>query len=155
MDIEKAIEDISLEIAKDQGVEVVDVEYVKEGTNMFLKVYIDNGSGIDLDSCELFSRALSKELDEKDPIKDFYFLEVSSPGLNRRLKKDKDFESSIGKDIEIGLFSKQDGKKQFMGKLLSFDKDFLEIESEEETIRIDRKNISKVNLFIDFNKEDK
>lgn len=122
---------------------------------MFLKVYIDNNKGIDLDSCELFSRALGKELDEKDLIKDFYFLEVSSPGLNRRLKKDKDFESSIGKKIEVGLFSKQDGKKQFIGKLLFFDKDFLEIESGEENIKIDRKNISKVNLFIDFNKEDK
>lgn len=122
---------------------------------MFLKVYIDNEKGIDLDTCELFSRALSKELDEKDPIKELYFLEVSSPGLNRKLKKDKDFEASIGKDVEIGLFTKLEGKKQFVGKLLSFDKDLMEIEVDKEVLKIDRKNISKVNLFVDFSKEDK
>lgn len=99
------------------GFELVDVEYVKEAGNWYLRAYIDKPGGIAVDDCEVISRALSDKLDEEDYIEDSYILEVSSPGLGRPLKKDKDFQRSIGKEIEVRTFRAIDKQKEFTGIL--------------------------------------
>lgn len=96
------------------GFELVDVEYVKEAGNWYLRAYIDKPGGIAVDDCEVISRALSDKLDEEDYIEDSYILEVSSPGLGRPLKKDKDFQRSIGKEIEVRTFRAHDKQKEFI-----------------------------------------
>lgn len=150
-DIEKLVESMSNEIAEDLGFEIVDVEYVKEGADMYLKVYIDKPGGINIDDCQLFSQKLNPILDEKDPIKEYYFLEVSSPGLNRPLKKDKDFERSIGSQVEIGLYAPIDGSKSYSGVLLEYDGDMIVIEDESSNrVEIERKAIAKINLAVEF-----
>lgn len=131
--------------------ELVDVEYVKEGANWYLRAYIDKEGGITVDDCELVSRALSDILDEKDFITDAYILEVSSPGLGRQLKKDKDFARSIGEEIEIKLYKAMNKQKEFIGILSEFDKDKLTIKLEDETMMdIPRNDIALVRLTIDF-----
>mgnify|MGYP000268673903 FL=1 len=105
------------------GFELVDVEYVKEAGNWYLRAYIDKPGGIAVDDCEVISRALSDKLDEEDYIEDSYILEVSSPGLGRPLKKDKDFQRSIGKEIEVRTFRAIDKQKEFTGILKEFNKD--------------------------------
>ena len=105
------------------GFELVDVEYVKEAGNWYLRAYIDKPGGIAVDDCEVISRALSDKLDEEDYIEDSYILEVSSQGLGRPLKKDKDFQRSIGKEIEVRTFRAIDKQKEFTGILKEFNKD--------------------------------
>jgi ribosome maturation factor RimP len=108
-------------ILEELQLELVDIEYVKEGPNWFLRVYIDKDSGVDIDECAAVSEKLSEKLDEVDPITDNYFLEVSSPGAERPLKKDKDFEKAIGKNVFIKTYAPIDNEKTFEGILLSFD----------------------------------
>ena len=100
--------------------ELVDVEYVKEGSNWYLRAYIDKPGGITVDDCEAVSRRLSDLLDEEDFIDDAYILEVSSPGLGRPLKKDKDFARSIGEEVEIRTFRPVDHEREFTGVLKGF-----------------------------------
>ena len=111
--------------------ELVDVEYVKEGGTWYLRAYIDKPDGITINDCEVISRALSDKLDEEDFIEDSYVLEVSSPGLGRPLKKEKDFQRSIGEAVEIKLYKPQDGTKEYTGILKEFDKDTVTIEKED------------------------
>lgn len=149
-ELEAFVTDVSEEIAEDMGFELVDVEYVKEGTSMFLRVYLDKEGGIGIDDCQAFSRRLSPILDEKDPVDENYFLEVSSPGLDRPLKKEKDFMRSIGKDVEIGTYAPVDGRKSFTGELIAFDDESVTIKEEDKEIKLLRKDISKINLAIVF-----
>ena len=121
------------------GFELVDVEYVKEAGNWYLRAYIDKPGGIAVDDCEVISRALSDKLDEEDYIEDSYILEVSSPGLGRPLKKDKDFQRSIGKEIEVRTFRAIDKQKEFTGILKEFNKDSFTIVIEDN--EIDRKSV--------------
>ena len=132
--------------------ELVDVEYVKEGGNYYLRAYIDKEGGITIDDCELVSRALSDILDEKDFIPDAYILEVSSPGLGRQLKKEKDFKRSLGEEVEIKLYKPMDKKKELIGLLENFDEEnlYLTIEDGEEPLTVARKNIAMVRLTFDF-----
>lgn len=131
--------------------ELVDVEFVKEGTMWYLRAYIDKVGGITVDDCELVSRALSEILDEKDYIAEAYILEVSSPGLGRQLKKDKDFARSIGEEIELKLYKSINKQKEFVGILVEFDKEKLTIELENKTkMDIARNDIALVRLTIDF-----
>lgn len=131
--------------------DLVDVEYIKEGPHFYLRVFIDKPGGVTIDDCQKLSEELSVLLDEKDPIKENYFLEVSSPGLDRPLKGNKDLERSIGKDIEISLYKQLNGKKKYFGKLVSFDnKNIIIINEKEEEIQINREIISKINLAIKF-----
>lgn len=148
--IEKLVTEISEELVEDMGLELVDVEYVKEGTSMFLRVYLDKEGGIGIDDCQEFSKKLNPILDEKDPVSSNYFLEVSSPGLDRPLKKDKDFKRSLGKDVEIGTYAPIDGRKSFIGELISYDDDLVTIMEEGKEITINKKDISKINLAIVF-----
>lgn len=130
--------------------ELVDVEYVKEGSNWYLRVYADKEGGINIDDCVLISRALEAKLDEEDFIKDPYILEVSSPGLGRQLKKDKDFKRSLGEAVECRLFSAFNGSKEWDGTLKDFDENSVTIDSDGNTLIIPRKNIASVRLAIDF-----
>ena len=131
--------------------ELVDVEYVKEGGNFFLRVFIDKEGGISVDDCELVSRALSDLLDQKDFIPDAYILEVSSPGLGRHLKKDKDFARSIDKEVEVKLYKAINKQKEFVGFLKSYDNDTVTLTFDDDsTIDIPRTNISLIRLAFDF-----
>lgn len=127
---EKRTEELLTPIVTANGFEVVDVEFVKEGGNRFLRAYIDKPGGITVDDCETVSRALSDKLDETDFIEESYILEVSSPGLGRPLKKDKDFARNMGELIEIRTFKPVDRQKEFCGVLKAYDSDTVTIEEE-------------------------
>ncbi|MCI8598783.1 MAG: ribosome maturation factor RimP [Lachnospiraceae bacterium] len=131
--------------------ELVDVEYVKEGGTWYLRAYIDKPGGITVDDCEIVNRALSDLLDEEDFIEESYILEVSSPGLGRPLKKEKDFLRSMGKDVEIRTYRMIDKQKEFRGVLKAYDKDTVTIvtEGEEEQV-FQRENIALIRLAFDF-----
>lgn len=139
-------------LMEENNFELVDVEYVKEGGNYYLRAYIDKEGGITINDCELISRALSDILDETDFIPDAYILEVSSPGLGRQLKKDKDFKRSLGEEVEIKLYKPMEKKKELIGLLEDFDADNLYVTTEEseEPLAVSRKNIAMVRLTFDF-----
>ena len=138
-------------IMTNNNFELVDVEYVKEGGNFFLRVFIDKEDGISVDDCELVSRALSDLLDQKDFIPDAYILEVSSPGLGRHLKKDKDFARSIDKEVEVKLYKAINKQKEFVGFLQCYDNDSVTLKFDDDsTIDIPRTNISLIRLAFDF-----
>lgn len=131
--------------------ELYDVEYVKEGGNWFLRVFIDKESGITIDDCELVSRELSDLLDQNDYIPDSYILEVSSPGLGRQLRRDKHFQKSIGEEVEIKLYKAVNKKKEYSGILTAFDQDTITIQLEnKETMVIPRSDAAIVRLAFDF-----
>ena len=131
--------------------ELVDVEFVKEGSDWYLRVYIDKDGGITVDDCELISRAFNEILDREDYISEQYIFEVSSPGLMRPLKKEKDFARSIGEEIEIRTYRAIDRQKEFIGILKEYDKDTITIEYEDgETKQFDRSEIALVRLAFDF-----
>ncbi|NLK73703.1 MAG: ribosome maturation factor RimP [Clostridiales bacterium] len=138
-------------IIEENHFELYDVEYVKEGGNWYLRVFIDKEGGITIDDCELVSRYLSDLLDKEDYIPDSYILEVSSPGLGRQLKKDKHLQKSIGEEVEIKLYQAIDKKKEFIGTLIDFNQDMIKIETEDnQQIELPRKSIALVRLTINF-----
>ncbi len=138
-------------IVEKNQLELVDVEYVKEAGNYYLRAYLDKPGGITIDDCELVSRALSDLLDKEDFIEDSYILEVSSPGLDRPLKKDKDFGRSIGEAVELKLFKAVDDIKEYEGELLSFDKETVTIGLDDGQEKIfERKNLAMIRLAFDF-----
>ena len=148
---EAKTEALLLPIVEEKGYEMVDVEYVKEGSNWYLRAFIDKPGGITINDLEGVSRKLSDLLDEEDFISDAYILEVSSPGLGRPLKKDRDFDRSIGEEIEVHLYRSLNGNKQYVGLLESYDKDTITIVDEDGSeIALDRVNVSHVRLTIDF-----
>ena len=148
---EERTEQLVMPIVDENNFELVDIEYVKEAGNWFLRVYIDKQGGITIDDCELVSGVLSEQLDKDDFIEDSYILEVSSPGLGRPLKKEKDFERSIGKEVEVRLFQAINKQKEYIGILTSYDKDTVTVELEEENpLTIQRKNIALIRLAFDF-----
>ncbi|MCD7815128.1 MAG: ribosome maturation factor RimP [Lachnospiraceae bacterium] len=148
---EQKTEALLMPLMEKHQFELVDVEYVKEGGSWYLRAYIDKPGGITIDDCELISRALSDLLDEQDFIDDAYILEVSSPGLGRPLKKDKDFERSIGETVEIRTFRPIDRKKEFVGILKGYDKQTVTIETENDgAVSFTRTDIALIRLAIDF-----
>ena len=133
------------------GFELVDVEYVKEGSSFYLRAYIDKPQGITVEDCEVVSRAFSEKLDEEDFIEDTYIMEVSSPGLGRPLKKEKDFARSIGEEVEIRTYRAIDRQKEFIGILKEYDQDTVTIEYEDETTKtFERSEIALIRLALDF-----
>lgn len=131
------------------ALELVDVEYVRE-RNWYLRVFIDKQGGVDLEDCQAVSEKLSKILDEKDPISDNYLLEVSSPGLDRVLKKEKDFVRYQGRDVDIHFFKPQNGTKLLTAVLKGRDGDVLTVSHDETEETLDMKDISQIRLHIDF-----
>ena len=148
---EQKTEEILLPIVEEYGFELVDVEYVKEGGTWYLRTYIDKEGGISIDDCEKVSRRLSDILDEKDYIDDTYIMEVSSPGLGRPLKKEKDFKRSLGKEVDIRTYRMIDKQKEFTGILKDYDKDTVTIELENETLKtFEKVDIALIRLAFDF-----
>ncbi len=137
-------------IAKGFGCYIYDVEFVKEGGLYFLRVFADRDGGIDLDACEEISRALSDVLDECDPIKQNYYLEVSSPGIERKLKTKEHFERYIGETIDVGLYKAIGGSKQLTGVLLGFEDGMIKIEVCGEQVEIMQKETTFVKIHFDF-----
>ena len=131
--------------------ELVDVEYVREVGVWYLRCYIDKEGGITVDDCEVISRLLGEWLDKEDFIEDSYILEVSSPGLGRPLKKEKDFARSIGKDVEIRLYKAIDKQKEFTGTLTSYDADSVTLTMEDGSERtFEKSEIALIRLAFDF-----
>lgn len=120
---EQKTEELLCPIVEEYHFELVDVEFVKEGGTWYLRAYIDKEGGITVDDCELVSRRMSDLLDEKDYIEESYIFEVSSPGLGRPLKKEKDFQRSLGKEVEIHLYKPLNKQKEYRGILHAYDKD--------------------------------
>ena len=131
---EQKAEALILPIVEAQGFELVDVEYVKEGSNYYLRAYIDKPQGITVDDCEVVSRAFSQMLDEEDFIEEAYIMEVSSPGLGRPLKKEKDYKRSMGKELEIRTYRAVNREKEFYGILTAYDENSVTIDCEGEEI---------------------
>ncbi len=150
----KEIEGITLAlvepIAEEQGFECIDVEFVKEAGQHYLRVYLDKPGGITINDCELVSRALEVKLDNKDPIKEPYILEVSSPGLDRPLKKDKDLDRHIGDMIDIKLYKAVDKSKEFSGELKAYDDETVTVLIDDQSVSFDRKDIALIRLTIIF-----
>ncbi len=149
-DYEKKAEELIMPLITENNFELVDVEYVKEASNWYLRFYVDKEGGITVEDCELVSRALSEKLDENDFIQDAYILEVSSPGLGRPLKKPKDFERSIGKEVEVRLYKAINKQKEFEGTLIKYNENEIVISVDNEEIAFDIKDIALVRLAFDF-----
>lgn len=145
------IEQLVLPITDANDLELVDVEYVKEGGEFFLRVYIDKEGGVSLNECELVTRTLNPILDEKDPIKDNYYLEVSSPGLDRPLKKDKDFVKYQGRDVEIKLYKPMNGSKLHEGELVGLTEEKnIKVIIDNEEVEFNKKDVALIRLAIKF-----
>lgn len=148
---EKQTEELLEPIVTGFGFELVDVEYVKEAGTWYLRAYIDKPGGITVDDCEAVSRKFSDVLDEKDYIEDTYIFEVSSPGLGRPLKKDKDFQRSLGEEVEIRTYRPIDRQKEFVGELKAYDKESVTIVYEDDTEQtFQRQEIALIWLALDF-----
>ena len=148
---EQKTEEILNPIMDELGFELVDVEYVKEGSSWYLRAYIDKPGGININDCETVSRRLSDILDEKDFIDDAYIMEVSSPGLGRPLKKEKDFKRSLGMEVDIRTYRMIDRQKEFTGILTAYDEKTVTIELEDETTKtFERGDIALIRLAFDF-----
>ena len=134
--------------------EIYDVEYVKEGSDWYLRAYIDKPEGVSIVDCETVSRAFSDKLDEVDFIPDAYILEVSSPGLGRALKKDRHLEKSLGEEVEVKTYKPIEQQKEFIGTLKAYDKDTITIEMENGSETKDRvfakSDIAIIRLTLDF-----
>ncbi|MBR3606239.1 MAG: ribosome maturation factor RimP [Lachnospiraceae bacterium] len=147
---ETRTEELLLPIAERFGVEIYDVEYVKEGSEWYLRAYIDKEEGVNIIDCENVSRALSEELDRTDFISDAYILEVSSPGLGRTLKKEKHFLKSIGKEIELRTYKPIDKCKEFVGILTDYQEGNVTMEIEGRSKTFEKAQIALVKLTFDF-----
>lgn len=148
--IEEKVEQLVKDPIEKLGYSLYDVEYVKEGPEYYLRIYIDKESGIDLNDCEKVSNEINEILDKADYIKEQYYLEVSSPGIERKLRKDKHLEQNISKNVEIKLFKKDNnGKKEYTGKLKEFNQEEIIIETDKE-ITIERKNIAQIKTIYEW-----
>ena len=144
--IEDKIESLVKDKIEELGYELYDVLYLKEGKNLILRIVIDSKDGISLDDCEIVNNNIKEIIDNEDPIQEQYFLEISSPGVERLLRKEWQLKKFINSEVEIKLFKKDDnGNKNYTGILDSVEKDYLTIiDSEENVIKVDRKNITQV-----------
>jgi ribosome maturation factor RimP len=150
----KRIEDIAAELVRPivdrLSFELVDVEFLKEGANWYLRIYIDKPGGIVIEDCQVVSEELSDRLDEADPIKQSYILEVSSPGLERPLKKDGDFERFKGEPVEVKLFQPVGGKKVFEGDLMGLEGSVINIKQGGEVLKFDRADVAVIRRVVKF-----
>ncbi len=148
---EQQTEELLEPIVTGHGFELIDVEYVKEAGTWYLRAYIDKPGGITVDDCEVVSRQFSDILDEKDYIEDAYIFEVSSPGLGRPLKKEKDFKRSMGEEVEIRTYRAIDRQKEFTGILKAYDENTVTIAYEDDTEQVfEKSDIALIRLALDF-----
>ena len=143
-DYEAKTEQLIAPIIAANHVELFDVDYIKEGQDWYLRVYIDKEGGVTIDDCQAVSRAFNEVLDKENYIADQYIFEVSSPGLTRPLKKEKDYEKSIGRLLDIKLYKPVEGKKEYAGILKEYNKDIIIIESDDTQITIERSNLAMI-----------
>ena len=144
--IEERVESLVEKKIHDLGYELYDVEYAKEGKDYYLRIFIDKPEGIDLNDCEKVNDGINELLDQADYIKEQYFLEVSSPGIERTLRKDKHLEANIDSLVEIKLFKPIEKQKEYVGILNNWDENIVYLQVEENEIQIERKNISLMKL---------
>lgn len=149
--LEKKIEELVEPEIEKLGLELYDVEYVKEGKEYYLRIYIDSEKGVSIEDCENVTNVLNDILDKADYIKEQYFLEVSSAGVEKVLKYDKHFEKNLGKKIEINLYTKFENKKQYVGTLERYNDNEIVILTDDEEISFDKKNIANIKLIYDWN----
>lgn len=153
-DVIKVVEELVMPILDEIKLELVDIELKKEGKNWFLRVYIDSEKGVDIEDCGTVSGRLSDRLDETDPIPQAYFLEVSSPGAERPLKKEKDIEKAVGKNIHVTLYEPIEGEKAFEGKLVAFDGNELSIATKQKTrtveVKVSYQKVASARLAVIF-----
>lgn len=154
-EIEALITELVTPILEGTGITLVDVEYVRE-KDWYLRIFIDKPEGVEIDDCQLVSEKLTTVLDEKDPIKDKYFLEVSSPGIDRPLKKDQDFINAYGTKVDISFYAPWEDMKLLVGVLVAHDNDFIEVRKIikgrefKNPVKIERKLISCIRPHLDF-----
>ena len=151
--IENKVEDLIKQRIEKLGYELYDVEYVKEAKNYFLRIFIDNEKGISLEDCEKVSNEIDEPLDQSNIISEAYFLEVSSPGIEKVLRKDNHLEKNIGEEVEVKLFKKDErGNKAYIGSLKNFNQKEIIIDAEEEVI-IERKNIAQIKTIYNWEEQ--
>lgn len=152
--VTETVEELVTPILTENGLELVDIEYVKEGKNWFLRVYIDKDNGIDIEECGIVSERLSEKLDALDPIPHNYFLEVSSPGAERPLKKEKDYHRAIGKNVFIKTYEPIDGEKAFEGILTDYNGETVTVEvkikTRKKTVVLPYDKIASARLAVTF-----
>ncbi|TYP77614.1 ribosome maturation factor RimP [Paenibacillus methanolicus] len=148
--IKSVVEEMVRPFLDENGFELVDIEYVKEGSNYFLRVFVDKEGNIDIDECGRISEYLSEKLDQNDPIPDAYFLEVSSPGAERPLKKPEDVRKAVGKHVFVTTYEPIDGSKEFEGKLLAFEGDELVVEVGKKKHALPYAKVASARLAIVF-----
>ena len=154
-EVERFITELVKPILEDTDITLVDVEYVRE-KDWYLRIFIDKPEGIEIDDCQFVSEKLAEVLDEKDPIKEKYYLEVSSPGIDRPLKNDKDFAANYGSKVDIQFFAPLEGKKELTGILLSHTETEIEVKriikgpEDKNPVKIERKLIAVIRPHIDF-----
>lgn len=153
-EVTEVVEQLARPIIEDMDLELVDVEYVKEGKDWFLRVFIDSETGVDIEDCGTVSERLSEVLDKKDPIPHLYFLDVSSPGAERPLKKEQDFVKAVGKQVAIQTNEPINGESVFEGKLLAYDGTILTvlitIKTRKKEIQISMENVASARLAVMF-----
>ena len=149
--IEEKVEQLVKDKIEAIGYELYDVEYAKEGKNYFLRIFIDSEKGIDLNDCEKVNDAISDLLDKADYIKEQYFLEVSSSGIERTLRKDKHLNKYLNEEIQINLFKPIEKNKQIQGILKEFNEEQIILQIDEKEIQIPRKNISLIKTVYNWN----
>ena len=149
-DIAAKAEELLIPILEENHFELVDVEYVKEGSDWYLRAYIDKEGGIAINDCEMVSRAFEQKLDEADLISDPYILEVSSPGLTRPLKKERDFKRNLGKPVEIHLYKPINKQKEFVGTLKAFDDETVTIDEDGTEVTLKRSEISIIRQYFEW-----
>lgn len=149
---EKRIEELIQPTVTEMGYELVDVEFVKEGPNWYLRIFIDKEGGVTIDDCEAVSKTLEKIFDEKDPIEQAYFLEISSPGIDRPLKKKEDFIKYNGEMVDVKLYKPYEGSKEYTGKLVGYDENdgTVTIEVDDKNIAFTKKEIAGIRLAVIF-----
>lgn len=148
------VRDIVLPHCKSAGLELVDVEFVKEGPFRYLRVIIDKEEGVSLDDCSAVSKFLNVKLDEIDPIEENYFLEVTSPGVERELKKPEDFKRFAGKTVQLKLFTPVDGQKVLKGTLIGLENQMVIVTVGNQNMEVPKEKISSVRLVVDFDHEE-
>ena len=149
--IEEKVENRLTNIIEDLGYKLYDVQYAKEGKDYFLRIFIEKEDGeIDLDDCEKVNNAITDVLDEEDYIKEQYFLEVSSTGVEKMIRKEKHLKANIGEFITVKLFKPVEGSKEYIGKLIDYNNMDIIIEVENETVNLERKNISLIKKYFDW-----
>ena len=149
-DIVKLAFGIGDALSAEMGVSVVDAEFKKEAGKQYLRIFIDKDGGVGIDDCEAFSREFEKKLDECDPIETEYTLEVSSPGLERKLKTKREFDHFMGRTVDVKLFSEKDGLKEFSGELTGFDGKNAEIGLGDKTVSVNIKEAAYIKLHFEF-----